>query len=185
MSHPLTWACSTLLLAATASQAASFTVTSHDVVSGATLSQKHVAYGEGCKGQNISPDLAWNNPPAETQSFAIVVSDPDAPGSRTWFHWVLFDIPASVKNVAANAGEYNSKILPAGAVQGRNSDYSFSYTGACPPAGDKPHHYHFTVYALKTARLGVDANHSSPENLVDKIKAQSLGSAEVLATFGR
>ncbi|GGP21297.1 YbhB/YbcL family Raf kinase inhibitor-like protein [Silvimonas iriomotensis] len=184
MKHHLTWA-SALLLATGISHAAGFTVTSHDVTSGATLSQKHVAYGEGCKGQNISPDLAWNNPPAGTQSFAIVVSDPDAPGARTWFHWVLFDIPASVNNVAAAAGEYNSKTLPAGAVQGRNSDYSFSYTGACPPAGDKPHHYHFTVYALKSAKLGADASNSSPDNLVDKIKAQALGSAEVMATFGR
>ncbi|MBB5191042.1 hypothetical protein HNQ50_001765 [Silvimonas terrae] len=171
-----------LLLATGLSQAASFTVTSHDVTPG-TLNPKQIAYGDGCKGQNLSPDLAWHNPPAGTQGYAIVVWDPDAPGARTWYHWVLFDIRASVSSVAGNTGEYNSKILPAGALQGRNSSGSNSYSGACPPAGDKPHHYHFTVYALKTGKLAAEAS-DSPDNLADKIKAQALGNAEVVATFG-
>jgi len=79
--------------------------------------------------------------------------DPDAPTGTGWYHWVVFDIPPSVYELKEGAGARGSPELPAGAVLGL-TDFGFShYGGPCPPAGDKPHHYNFTVYAL-AAKIG-------------------------------
>lgn len=171
-------------LAASYGSAADFLLTSTDVANGATLSQKQVAYGDGCRGQNISPELAWQNPPAGTQSFAVIVHDPDAPGAQGWWHWLLYNLPASTSHLAAGAGGYGSKDLPAGAQQSNTSGGSAYWGGACPPQGDKPHRYNFTVYALKVARLAVKPE-DSPERVSAAIKAQAIGSATLTASYGR
>jgi len=92
-----------------------------------------------CHGKNSSPPLAWEHIPPNTQSLALVVTDPDAPAG-TWTHWVVFNIPASVHQLDA-AGP-----LPKGAVQAQNSWGSSDYRGPCPPMG--MHRYVFTLYAL-------------------------------------
>jgi Raf kinase inhibitor-like YbhB/YbcL family protein len=94
-----------------------------------------------CKGKDLSPPLIWNNPPANTKSFVLIVDDPDAPFG-TWVHWVLFNIPAHLRQLA----EATSTLKPA--ISGKNSWGTTGYRGPCPPSGT--HHYMFTLYALDT-----------------------------------
>jgi Raf kinase inhibitor-like YbhB/YbcL family protein len=107
-----------------------------------------------CNGKNISPQVSWKNTPAKTESLALIVSDPDAPGG-TFYHWVLYNIPRATTNVKEGV-----KTLPAGTVTGTNSFGQQNYQGPCPPPGSI-HHYNFTVYALDTKlslAAGADAN---------------------------
>jgi Raf kinase inhibitor-like YbhB/YbcL family protein len=99
-------------------------------------------------GQNISPDLAWSEGPAGTKSYAVTCWDPDAPTTVGFSHWVVFDIPPSVRSLAAGS-------TPPG-VSGFIDWGESRWGGMAPPPGDDPHHYHFTVYALDTESLGVD-----------------------------
>ncbi|STD19025.1 protein YbcL [Enterobacter asburiae] len=121
-----------------------FGVTSRDISGEKRLAQQQVFEGFGCHGGNISPQLAWKNPPAGTKSFAVTVYDPDAPTGSGWWHWTVANIPAKIMTLPADAGNPNGEKLPAGVVQGRN-DFGYSgFGGACPPEGDKPHRYQIT-----------------------------------------
>ena len=97
-----------------------------------------------CSGAGVSPQLAWSAPPAATASFALTVTDPDAP-RRTFIHWVIYDLPAGTR--ALPEGVPTQGQLPDGALQGRNDFGEIGYGGPCPPPGS-PHHYVFTLYAL-------------------------------------
>src|SRR5499425_1950470 len=105
-----------------------------------------------CDGPDASPKLDWTEPPAKTQSFALIVDDPDAPVG-TWVHWVLFNLPASARSLGQNVP--NKEELPYGSRQGRNDVGTTGYGGPCPPAGT-PHRYFFKLYALD-AKLGLKA----------------------------
>jgi Raf kinase inhibitor-like YbhB/YbcL family protein len=100
-----------------------------------------------CDGTDISPPLSWGPVPQGTAGIAILVTDPDAPGG-TFIHWVAYNIPPGTRRIPAGAPGKNP--LPAGSVQGMNDMGRQGYGGPCPPKG-KPHHYHFTVYALDSA----------------------------------
>jgi Raf kinase inhibitor-like YbhB/YbcL family protein len=97
-----------------------------------------------CSGVGISPQLGWSAAPAAAASFALTVTDPDAP-SGTWVHWVLYDLPAETRALPEGLPALGQ--LPNGARQGRNDFGEIGYGGPCPPPGP-PHHYHFTIYAL-------------------------------------
>jgi hypothetical protein len=99
-------------------------------------------------GDNVSPDLSWNEGPAGTKSYAVTCYDPDAPTTVGFTHWVLFDLPSSLRSLEAGA-------KPAG-ITGFSDWGESAYGGMAPPAGDEPHHYQFSVYALDTDSLGVD-----------------------------
>jgi Raf kinase inhibitor-like YbhB/YbcL family protein len=99
-------------------------------------------------GENISPDLAWSQGPEGTKSYAVTCWDPDAPTTVGFTHWVVFDIPPSVRSLDAGA-------TPPG-VSGFIDWGESRWGGMAPPPGDDPHHYQFTVYALDTESLGVD-----------------------------
>jgi hypothetical protein len=105
-----------------------------------------------CDGQDISPPLAWLEPPAGTQSLVLIVDDPEAPAG-TWTHWVLFDIPATVRSLP-QAVPSSSTVEGAG-TNGSNSWDRLGYGGPCPPRGPT-HRYYFTLYTLDTT-LGLDA----------------------------
>ena len=137
-----------------------FRLTSTDIPANNRLTMKQVFNGFGCTGENVSPALSWSGAPAGTKSFAITVYDPDAPTGSGWWHWMLYDIPASVTSLPAGAGTTPS-LLPAGAVQGMTDFGVKQWGGPCPPVGDKPHRYIFTVYALKVDKLDVPANATS------------------------
>jgi Raf kinase inhibitor-like YbhB/YbcL family protein len=149
----------TLFVASLPTQAEGpFVLTSRDVSPQALIGDAYVFNGFGCKGGNRSPALAWQGAPAGTQSYALTVFDPDAPTGKGWWHWVVIDIPASVSSLATGAGEGGGTKLPAGSRQIRNDFGSAAYGGPCPPTGDKPHRYVFTMYALKTPHLDVPAD---------------------------
>src|SRR5437764_14130202 len=119
---------SAVLLAVPAHAQGHLTLTSLDVKPGATIPAKHVFNGMGCTGQNVSPALKWSGAPAGTKSYAVTVYDPDAPTGSGFWHWVVYDIPASVTS------------LPAGATFGTAGLTDFGvkgYNGPCPPPGDK------------------------------------------------
>lgn len=164
--------------------AANFTLTSPDIREGGTVSEQHVFNGFGCQGANLSPALSWSGAPADTKSFAVTVYDPDAPTGSGWWHWVVFNIPASTKQLPRNAGDAQSNKLPAGSIQSRTDFGKPGYGGPCPPVGDKPHRYQFTVYALKTETLPLDEN--APAAMVGFYLHQNLIKKAVLnARYGR
>jgi Raf kinase inhibitor-like YbhB/YbcL family protein len=154
---------SVLVLLPAASMAGSgghFKVSSTDFKNGGTIPMAQVFNSFGCTGKDLSPALHWSGAPAGTKSFAVTIYDPDAPTGSGWWHWTVFNIPATVTGLPANAGAANSTTLPAGAVQGRTDFGVSNYGGPCPPVGDKPHHYQVTVYALKVDKLPLDSSAS-------------------------
>jgi Raf kinase inhibitor-like YbhB/YbcL family protein len=164
--------------------AAGFTLASATVKPNSTLTEAQVFNGFGCSGKNVSPALKWSGAPAGTKSFAITVYDPDAPTGSGWWHWVVFNIPASATELPEGAGASDSKVLPAGAVQGRTDFGAPGFGGACPPKGDKPHRYVFTIYALKTDKIEVPADASAA--LVGfMINGNRIGKAGFTAKYGR
>jgi Raf kinase inhibitor-like YbhB/YbcL family protein len=133
-----------------------FTLSSPDIKPGSKIGDMFVFNSFGCAGQNVSPALSWSGAPDGTKGYVLTVYDPDAPTGSGFWHWVMYDIPASVTSLPQGAGAPGKG--PAGAVQG-NTDYGApGYGGPCPPKGDKPHHYIFTIYAVKADKLEVPAN---------------------------
>src|SRR6185437_1285512 len=129
-----------------AAQSGTFTLTSKEVAAGKQIPLPQVFGGMGCTGKNVSPSLMWHGAPAGTKSFA------------------------------AGAGDASKKLLPAGAVQGNTDFGAPGYGGPCPPAGDKPHHYIFTLYALKTDKLDLPAG-ATAAYVGFNIHANELGKA--------
>ena len=172
------------LSTASAQKPAMFTLTSPDIHAGKTIPAAHAYKGMGCTGQNTSPALSWTGAPAGTKSFAVTVYDPDAPTGSGWWHWVVYNIPGNVTSLPAGAGDPAKHLLPAGASQGNTDFGSAGYGGPCPPVGDKPHHYHFTVYALDVAHLDIPAGVTAA-NVGFNLHFHTLAKAELIALFGR
>ncbi|WP_285114631.1 YbhB/YbcL family Raf kinase inhibitor-like protein [Leifsonia sp. fls2-241-R2A-40a] len=132
----------------------SFTVSSNDFTDGAAFSREQWATTSG--GGGISPHLSWSGFPAETKSFAVTIHDPDAPTGSGFWHWAVFNIPASVTELAADAGAEGGANLPEGAEMLSNELRSKSFTGAEPPAGTGTHRYDIVVHALDVDHLDID-----------------------------
>jgi Raf kinase inhibitor-like YbhB/YbcL family protein len=98
-----------------------------------------------CSGANLSPALAWTDPPAGTRSFALIVDDPDAPSATPVVHWLIYDIPAMQRGLEENT--LRKATLPNNVKQGKNTAGKIGYGGPCPDPG-KVHHYFFKLYAL-------------------------------------
>lgn len=159
-----------------------FTLTSKDLGGQATKAQEF--NGFGCTGENQSPQLAWSNAPEGTKSFAITMYDPDAPTGSGWWHWVVFDVPANVNELATNAGDVSLNLMPEGAIQS-TTDYSAKgYGGPCPPEGHGLHQYIITVYALDTDKLGLDEN-TNAAVVGYYISNHTLGRASIVAYYQR
>ena len=161
----------------------SFVLSSPQIAEGATLTASQVYNGFGCQGENISPALQWQGAPAGTKSYALTVYDPDAPTGSGWWHWVVFNIPADVKALPAQIGA-QGQGLPAGAIQSLTDFGQPGFGGACPPVGDKPHRYQFTLHALKVARLDLPAS-SMPALVGFMIHANEVASTRFTAYYGR
>ena len=173
----------TFFACAATANAAGFTLSSPTIKPNSTLSLDQVFNGFGCTGKNISPALKWSGAPKDTKSFAVTVYDPDAPTGSGWWHWVVYNIPATVSGLPAGAGNAGGK-LPAGALQGHTDFGTPGFGGACPPVGAKPHRYIFSVYALKTDRIDVP-DEASAAMVGYMIHANSLAKASVTAHYGR
>lgn len=162
--------------------AAHFKLDAPDLVAKGRIAMPHVFNAMGCAGQNISPALQWSNPPAGTKSFAVTIYDPDAPTGSGWWHWVMYNIPASTTSLAAGAG--NGRNAPRGSTEGVTDFGTKGYGGPCPPVGDKPHHYHITVFALKVDKLDLPGN-ATPAYVGFNLNANKLGTARVTGLYGR
>ena len=129
-----------------------------------------------CAGRDISPALHWTEPPAGTQSFALIMDDPDAP-MGTWVHWIVFNIPASTRDL--KEGTPTNAQLSDGSLQGKTSAGSNGYHGPCPPFGT--HRYFFKLYALDTL-LSLSAN-AGNKDLLTAMKDHILANTELMGTF--
>jgi Raf kinase inhibitor-like YbhB/YbcL family protein len=126
-----------------------------------------------CDGADISPRLTWKDTPAGTRSLALIMDDPDAPRG-TFTHWVVYDLQPD----ATELGEGSTQ-----GTQGRNSFGRRGYGGPCPPPGDSPHRYRFTLYALDVPSVSV-AN-GMREELEAAIDTHVLGTARVVGRYQR
>jgi len=136
-------------------------LTSPQLEQGGRLNDSQVYSGFGCSGKNTSPSLRWEGAPENTKSFALTVYDPDAPTGSGWWHWVVFNIPVDTNHLPENAGDVPSGPAPEGSVQSRTDYGKPGYGGACPPVGDKPHRYVFTLFALDIDKLDIGADSSA------------------------
>jgi len=160
-----------------------FTLTSPDISAGGRIAAAQVFNSFGCTGGNISPALNWRDAPAGTRSFALLMHDPDAPTGSGWWHWNVYNIPATATSLPAGAGDPHKNLLPAGALQGRTDFGTPGYGGPCPPPG-KPHHYHLRLYALKVERLDVPAD-ATAAYIGFNVRDQALGEAQLMGVYGR
>lgn len=161
---------------------AKMTLTSPDFKPFGKLAEAQVSNGFGCNGQNKSPALTWKHVPADAKSLVLTVYDPDAPTGSGFWHWNVMNIPTTVTSLPAGAGSEGGQ-LPEGAIQLNHEGGQPGYTGACPPVGDKPHRYIFTLYALKES-LELPAT-VSPAVLGFSLNGKVLAKAQVTATYSR
>jgi Raf kinase inhibitor-like YbhB/YbcL family protein len=151
------------------------------------LAMEHVLasqYGFGCSGSNRSPQLAWSGAPAGTRSFSLSCFDPDAPTGSGFWHWVLVNIPPTVTELPLDAGNPASGKVPAGALHLRNDVGTREYAGPCPPEGDHPHRYYFTVFAVGVDQLQVNAD-TSAAVAGFQLHFNTLAKAELVGLFKR
>jgi len=132
-----------------------------------------------CDGTNVSPQLTWTGAPANTQSFALIMDDPDAPAG-TWVHWVLYNLPFNAHELAENVP--NRQELPDDARQGYNDFHKIGYGGPCPPSG-KPHRYFFKLYALD-AKLHLKVG-ASKIDVEQAIQGHILAQTELIGRYSR
>ena len=164
--------------------AAGFKLSSSDVRAGQRIPNAQVLQGFGCSGDNRSPALSWSGAPAHTRSYAVTLYDPDAPTGSGFWHWVVYNIPASVKRLPSGAGDALKSRLPAAAVQGLTDFGQHGYGGPCPPAGDAAHRYIFTVYALDQAEIDMPSS-STPAFVGFNLHGHTLARATLTARYGR
>jgi len=162
---------------------AGFALASGDIRPGATIADEQVYNGFGYSGANVSPELHWSGAPGGTKSFALTVYDPDAPTGSGFWHWVVFNIPPDVSGLPKGAGDPTAGRLPKGAVQSRTDFGGPGYGGPCPPKGDRPHRYIFTLFAVDAERLDADAN-SSAALVGFNLHFHTLAKASFTGMFG-
>lgn len=135
-----------------------------------------------CDGSDVSPPLAWSQPPEGTRSLALVMDDPDAPDpkapKRTWVHWIVYNLPPESEGLAEAA---SSSGLPAGASHGRNDWKRADYGGPCPPIGR--HRYVHKLYALDIVLS--DLGHPTKAELLAAIQGHVLARAQLIGTYER
>ena len=152
----------------------SFNLTSVAFTAGGTIPKKFTS-----DGPDVSPALAWTDPPANTKSLALIMDDPDAPVG-TWVHWVLYDLAPSVRDLPEGVPQHEE--LPSGARQGRNDFRKIGYGGPCPPPGPA-HRYFFKLYALD-AKVNLKAG-ATKADLEKALKGHILAQAELMGRYQR
>jgi Raf kinase inhibitor-like YbhB/YbcL family protein len=151
-----------------------------DLKSDAFVNGQSIPAKYSCIGRNVSPALSWGDPPTGTQSFALIVDDPDAP-MGTWVHWVLFNIPADQRSLAEDLPVTGKNVDPNAIYFGKNSSGNTRYDGPCPPSGT--HRYYFKLYALD---ILVDLMPgATKEELLKVMQGHILAQGELMGTFSK
>ena len=156
------------------------------VESGASFELTSAAFGQGepiplkysCEGEDVSPPLAWGDPPAETQSLALILDDPDAPGG-TWDHWILFNISPDLRELQENLPVTGKNQDPEAIFVGNNSWGRPDYGGPCPPSGT--HRYFFKLYALDTTINLLPG--ATKGELLNSMEGHILAEDELMGTY--
>lgn len=151
-----------------------FELTSSAFKPGELIPTKHT-----CDGADVSPPLAWTEPPSGTKSFALVCDDPDAP-AVTWVHWVLYNVPAATRQLPE--GIKPTPVLEDESQQGTNGFRRLGYGGPCPPRG-APHRYFFRLYALD-AMLDIAPGATKPD-LLRAMQGHVKGEAVLMGRYAR
>lgn len=157
-----------------------FTLTSESVTDGQPLADDQVSGIMGAGGSDTSPQLSWSGFPSETKSFAVTVYDPDAPTASGFWHWAVADLPATVTELPAGAGDGGE--LPGGAVTLANDASLKRYIGAAPPAGHGPHRYYIAVHALPVESLELPEG-ATPAYLGFNLFGQAIARAVIHGTY--
>lgn len=132
-----------------------------------------------CQGEDVSPPLRWGEPPSGTQSFVLIMDDPDAPGG-IFTHWVLFNLPSATQQLQEAIP--STAQLSDGSLQGENDFSKIGYGGPCPPSG-RPHQYRFTVYGLDRM-LDLKAG-ASKKQVLEAMEGHILGQGQLTGSFQR
>ena len=164
----------TVALAASVTSVLAFEISSSSVSDGKWDKKYYADKIAGCDGGNVSPALAWKDPPAGTKSFGLTLYDPDAPTGSGWWHWQAWNIPATTMS-------FEEGKVPDGITQGKGDVGRTGYLGPCPPPGSGVHHYTFTIFALKVDKLDVDPN-ASGAFIGYNLNGNALGKAAVVYT---
>jgi Raf kinase inhibitor-like YbhB/YbcL family protein len=128
-----------------------------------------------CDGQGTSPALRWSGVPARARELALLMEDPDAP-SGTFVHWVVLRLRPDLRGLPEGR-------VPPGAIEAKQSFGDKRYGGPCPPEGDDPHRYVFTLYALDR-KLGLDGD-AGPGEVRSRIRGAAIAKGALRATFAR
>ncbi len=147
---------------------------------GATIARRYTGDGD-----DVSPPLAWRDPPAGTRQFALICDDPDAPSPQPWVHWVIYGIAADVHQLPEHLPAQERLTRPVAALQGRNSwttGQTVGYRGPSPPRGSGAHHYRFRLYALDTA---LDKPGLDKAGLMRAMSGHILAEAELVGVYSR
>lgn len=181
MTRPVAQLAACLLLTLAASPAAAeMTLTSPSLDSNGAFVADQVLNGFGCTGGNLSPALEWSGAPEGTASFALMMHDPDAPTGSGWWHWTVFNLPASTTGLPEGA---SASAMPEGSIESRTDFGAPGYGGACPPEDGGAHAYAITLYALPLT-LGLDAE-VMPAMLSYMLRGSALDSVTLTVPFGR
>lgn len=154
-----------------------FTLISNELKNNAALPNAQVYKGYGCDGENVSPQLSWQNAPENTKSYAIICHDPDAPRPNGWYHWLVVNIPKNINSIQ-KAGKI------AGAIETVTDFGTKGYGGACPPVGHGVHRYNFTIYALDTDKLNVSEN-TNPKEVEAEVLRHTIAKSTITGLFER
>jgi Raf kinase inhibitor-like YbhB/YbcL family protein len=151
-----------------------------ELTSPSFVQQGEIPERHTCEGQDISPPLEWSGAPARTQSFALIVDDPDAPDPQapkmTWVHWVLYNLPSTATSLAEGVP---SSELPEGTREGSNDWKKAGYGGPCPPVGR--HRYFHRRSALDAVLPDLGA--ATKAEVETAMKGHVLAHAELVATY--
>jgi Raf kinase inhibitor-like YbhB/YbcL family protein len=158
----------------------SFTLTSESVADGQPLGNDQVSGIMGAGGSDVSPQLSWSGFPEETRSFAVTMYDPDAPTASGFWHWAVANLPATVTELPAGAGDGSE--LPGGAVILANDAGLKRFIGAAPPAGHGYHRYFIAVHAVKVEKLEIDGD-ASPAYLGFNLFMNAIARAVIMGTY--
>ncbi len=161
-----------------------FTVTSESFTDGQPLANDQVSGIMGAGGADISPQLSWSGFPETTRSFAVTVYDPDAPTASGFWHWAVFNIPATVTDLPAGVGDGSASGFPGDAITLANDAGMKRFLGAAPPAGHGPHRYIVAVHAVGVEKLDVPAE-GTPAYLGFNLFGQAIARALIHATYAQ